>query len=311
MGGSAAGAPPVIVHSNHRDVTMVAVSRAPYEKLAAFEKRMGWRFKWLSSGGTDFNFDFQVAFSPEEVAAKKAEYNFTVQDPNAPEREGISVFFKDESGKVFRTYSAYARGLDMTNTAYHYLDLVPKGRDEGTRGPFWVRRHDEYDRYGTPTPSRWGRNPRHAPGAGAFSAVTRPFIDLLGDVQAITDCEREDVHRRRRDEQSARSAELGAAELQIDRRAPADGAHDVERREPIGLDELLVAEETARRELDLVRAYLAETELLERALDGLAEQAVRVRVDGRRGAGLARDGDERPPALALPVRDPPAALAVR
>jgi predicted dithiol-disulfide oxidoreductase (DUF899 family) len=134
----------IIVHLNQRDVSMVAVSRAPYPKLAAYEKRMGWSFPWLSSSGTDFNYDFRVAFTPEEIAAKKGDYNFVVQDPGDTEREGVSVFFKDPSGQVFRTYSAYARGIDMLNAAYHYLDIVPKGRDEGTRGPFWVRRHDEY-----------------------------------------------------------------------------------------------------------------------------------------------------------------------
>lgn len=136
----------VIVHLNHRDVTMVAISHAPYRKLAAYEKRMGWTFKWLSSHDSDFNFDYHVSFTPEELKRKKALYNFTTQDPGSPEREGTSVFYKDPSGAVFRTYSAYARGIDMMNVDYQYLDLVPKGRDEGGRGPFWVRRHDEYDR---------------------------------------------------------------------------------------------------------------------------------------------------------------------
>src|SRR5262249_32540116 len=134
----------IIVHLNQRDVSMVAVSRAPYSKLSAYEKRMGWSFKWLSSLETDFNFDFNVSFTPEEVKSKSASYNFTVQDPSASEREAVSVFYKDASGSVFHTYSTYARGIDMLNVAYHYLDLVPKGRDEGGRGPFWVRRHDEY-----------------------------------------------------------------------------------------------------------------------------------------------------------------------
>jgi predicted dithiol-disulfide oxidoreductase (DUF899 family) len=137
---------PVVVHLNHRDVTMVAISRAPYAKLDAYRKRMGWRFKWLSSYGTDFNRDFGVAFLPAEVADKKADYNFAIRDPEAPEREGVTVFVKDATGAIFRSYSAYARGIDLVNTAYNYLDLVPKGRDEGDRGPFWVRRHDEYDR---------------------------------------------------------------------------------------------------------------------------------------------------------------------
>jgi predicted dithiol-disulfide oxidoreductase (DUF899 family) len=133
----------IIVHLNQRDVSMVAISRAPYEKLAAYRQRMGWSFKWLSSMSNDFNKDFGVAFTPEEVAAKKAFYNFKMQDPFVGEREGVSVFFKD-GDDIFRTYSAYARGIDLLSTDYNYLDLVPKGRDEGERGPFWVRRHDEY-----------------------------------------------------------------------------------------------------------------------------------------------------------------------
>ena len=134
----------IITHLNQRDVTMVAVSRAPYSKLAAYRERLGWTFKWLSSGQTTFNFDYLVSFTPEEVARKQALYNYVQQDPGGTEREGISVFVRDDSGQIFHAYSTYARGLDMVNTAYHYLDLVPKGRGEGTRGPYWVRRHDEY-----------------------------------------------------------------------------------------------------------------------------------------------------------------------
>ena len=134
-----------IVHLNQRDVTMVAVSRAPYAKLSAYQRRMGWSFKWLSSFGGDFNFDFNVSFRPEEMKKKKAFYNFAVQNPDVDEREGVSVFFKDAKGKVFRTYSTYARGIEPFNVEYHYLDVVPKGRDERGRGPYWVRRHDEYD----------------------------------------------------------------------------------------------------------------------------------------------------------------------
>jgi predicted dithiol-disulfide oxidoreductase (DUF899 family) len=134
----------IIVHLNQRDVTMVAVSRAPFAKLDAYRKRMGWTFKWVSSLENDFNFDFNVSFTPAEVTAKNALYNFTRQNPEVSEREGVSVFFKDERGDIFRTYSTYARGIDMLSVDYNYLDLVPKGRDEGDRGPFWVRRHDEY-----------------------------------------------------------------------------------------------------------------------------------------------------------------------
>jgi predicted dithiol-disulfide oxidoreductase (DUF899 family) len=136
----------IIVHLNQRDVTMIAVSKAPYNKLAAYEKRMDWNFKWVSSHNTDFNFDYNVSFRPEEVVKKEGMYNFTTQDPHSPEREGVSVFYKDPEGHIFHTYSAYARGIDMLNVAYHYLDLVPKGRDEaGHEFPqFWVCRHDEY-----------------------------------------------------------------------------------------------------------------------------------------------------------------------
>ena len=133
-----------IVHLNQRDVAMVAVSRAPYVKLAAYQKRMGWSFKWVSAFGSDFNFDFNVSFTPEEMKKKRAFYNFAVQNPDVGEREGVSVFLKDAKSKVFRTYSCYARGIDAFSVDYQYLDITPKGRDEGGRGPFWVRRHDEY-----------------------------------------------------------------------------------------------------------------------------------------------------------------------
>jgi predicted dithiol-disulfide oxidoreductase (DUF899 family) len=128
------------IHLKHRDVTMVAISRAPLEKLKAFKKRMGWAFKWVSSFDTDFNYDYQVSLTPEELKKDK--------EATSSENAGISVFYKDENGTVFHTYSTYSRGLDMLNGAYHYLDLVPKGRDETglTFTQEWVRRHDEYGR---------------------------------------------------------------------------------------------------------------------------------------------------------------------
>lgn len=136
----------IIVHLNQRDTTMVAVSRAPYSKLASYEKRMGWDFKWVSSYDTDFNFDYNVSFTQKQMEREEAFYNYRFQNSNSPEREGVSVFYRDPSGRIFHTYSAYARGIDMLNVAYHYLDLVPKGRDEeGHDFPqFWVRRHNEY-----------------------------------------------------------------------------------------------------------------------------------------------------------------------
>ena len=138
----------IIVHLNHRDVTMIAVSRAPLKKLEAFKKRMGWSFKWVSSAESDFNFDYHVSFRPEELANKKVFYNFSLHDDiDSSEREGVSVFYKDQAGNVFHTYSAQARGIDMLNAAYHYLDLVPKGRDEDKLEftQAWVRYHDKYE----------------------------------------------------------------------------------------------------------------------------------------------------------------------
>ena len=136
----------IVVHLNQRDVTMIAVSRAPYDKIEEYKKRMGWNFMWVSSYDNDFNFDYHVSFTPEELSKKKAFYNYNLQDTHSPEREGVSVFYKDTADHVFHTYSAYARGIDVLNVAYHYLDLVPKGRDEDGHefAQFWVRRHDEY-----------------------------------------------------------------------------------------------------------------------------------------------------------------------
>ena len=132
---------PNVVHLNARDVSFVAVSRAPFEKLEAYRRRMGWDFHWVSSGETDFNFDYGASFTPEQQ--EEAVYNFGSLPPRISDREGLSVFARDD-GRIYHTYSAYARGIDLVNTAYNYLDLVPKGRDEGDRGQYWVRRHDEY-----------------------------------------------------------------------------------------------------------------------------------------------------------------------
>jgi len=131
-------------HLNQRDATMAVISRAPYAKLAEYQKRMGWTLHWYSSGDSGFNFDYHVSFTPQEFSEKKAFYNFKIQDPQAPEREGHSVFYKDKHDKVFHCYSCYDRGNDMLNIHYHYLDMVPKGRDENGQGPYWVRRRDEY-----------------------------------------------------------------------------------------------------------------------------------------------------------------------
>ena len=133
----------ITVHLNHRDITMVAISHAPYEKLAAYKQRMGWSFPWFSSAGNDFNYDYHVSFTPDELNAGKVEYNYRLIQWSGTEAPGISVFLK-ERDKIYHTYSTYERGLDMLNVAYHYMDLVPKGRDEADGGVGWLRRHDEY-----------------------------------------------------------------------------------------------------------------------------------------------------------------------
>jgi predicted dithiol-disulfide oxidoreductase (DUF899 family) len=136
----------IIIHLNQRDVSMIAVSRAPYNKISAYQKRMGWNFNWVSSYDNDFNFDYHVSFIQEELAKKEAFYNYIKQDTGASDKEGVSVFYKNPSGQIFHTYSTFERGIDTFNVAYHYLDIVPKGRDEEGHDfrQYWVRRHDEY-----------------------------------------------------------------------------------------------------------------------------------------------------------------------
>ena len=138
----------IAVHLRARDVAFAAVSRAPLAKLEAFARRLGWSFKWVSSDESDFNYDFEVSFKPDTLARGDGTYNFARLQHKSTDMPGISVFAKDESGAVYRTYSTYARGLDMMNTAYHYLDLVPKGRDEAGLPVTmsWVKLHDLYER---------------------------------------------------------------------------------------------------------------------------------------------------------------------
>ena len=135
------------IHLRHRDVSFVAVSRAPLAKIEAYKRRMGWSFPWVSSFGSDFNFDFQVSFTPDQLAAGKAYHNYAERQNSMSELTGVSVFAKNAEGKIFHTYSCYSRGVDMLNGAYHLLDLVPKGRDEGglKHTMEWVRRHDQYE----------------------------------------------------------------------------------------------------------------------------------------------------------------------
>ena len=136
----------IAIHLAHRDATLVAISRAPYELLAAYRRRMGWTFPWYSSQGSDFNFDYHVSYTREQVDSGEAEYNYR-QTSVLEELPGISVFYRDEAGDVYHTYSTYSRGLDMLNGAYHFMDLLPKGRDEAEL-PWtmaWLRRHDQYE----------------------------------------------------------------------------------------------------------------------------------------------------------------------
>jgi predicted dithiol-disulfide oxidoreductase (DUF899 family) len=134
-------------HLAHRDVTFLVVSRAPLDQIETFKRRMGWKFKWVSSFGNDFNFDYQVSATPKEKASGKALYNYEITEFPSDERPGASVFYKNEAGDIFHTYSSYGRGLDMLIGAYHFLDLAPKGRDEEglAWSMAWVRHHDRYD----------------------------------------------------------------------------------------------------------------------------------------------------------------------
>ena len=130
----------IVPHLAARDVSFTAISRAPLPKLEAYAKRLGWTFPWVSSSETDFNFDYGASFRPEDIATGKALYNFEPLHERFEEREGISVFFKDAGGEVFRTYTCQARGIDLMNGAYNFLDLTPKGRDEAAGKLAWVKR---------------------------------------------------------------------------------------------------------------------------------------------------------------------------
>ena len=137
----------IIVHLAHRDVSLVAISSAPYETIQAYRKRMGWRVKWLSSFGNDFNHDYHVTFTDAERESGQAYYNYAPVPYRGPELPGISAFYRETDGAIYHTYSAYARGLDMVNGAYHVLDLTAKGRDEAglSYSMEWLQRHDAYD----------------------------------------------------------------------------------------------------------------------------------------------------------------------
>ncbi len=133
-------------HLAARDITFTAISRAPLAKIEPFKKRMGWRFHWVSSHGTDFNTDFHVSFTEQELATGQVNYNYTMQEFPSSEAPGLSVFAKDATGQVFHTYSSYGRGVEEPMTTYRILDMVPKGRDEDqlSFSMEWVRYHDRY-----------------------------------------------------------------------------------------------------------------------------------------------------------------------
>jgi predicted dithiol-disulfide oxidoreductase (DUF899 family) len=156
-----------VMHLANRDVTLIAVSRAPVTKIEAFKKRMGWRFKWASSFGSEFNRDYHVSFAPDEVAKQEMYYNFKTQSFPSQEGPGLSVFYKNERGEVFHTYSTYGRGGELMMGVYTYLDVTPRGRhEEGLPFPMaWRRHHDRYeqDYYA----EMWGAGAARAISAGA------------------------------------------------------------------------------------------------------------------------------------------------
>jgi predicted dithiol-disulfide oxidoreductase (DUF899 family) len=132
-------------HLGQRDTAFAVISRAPIKEIEPFKKRMGWKFKWVSSNKTDFNFDFNVSFTPQQLKKGTAIYNYAPLNMDIDEREGVSAFYKDKNGDIYHTYSSYARGIDLMNTTYNFLDLTAKGRDE-TPGAAqdWVHYKDQY-----------------------------------------------------------------------------------------------------------------------------------------------------------------------
>jgi predicted dithiol-disulfide oxidoreductase (DUF899 family) len=151
------------VHLAHRDITVVAISRAPLAEIERFRRRMGWQFRWASSHGSDFNHDFAVSFTPEEMASGEVYYNYGRTPFPSDEAPGISVFYKDDAGAIFHTYSTFGRGVEVMMGAYSLMDLTPLGRseDDVAHKMNWVRHHDRYE----PTPAA-------TPGAAAGSCCT-------------------------------------------------------------------------------------------------------------------------------------------
>ena len=135
------------VHLEHHDVSLVRISRAPLDEIEAYRRRMGWQVKWVSSHGGDFNYDYQVSFTPEEIAKGEVTYNYATSNVSIEDLSGLSVFYRDANGEVFHTYSTYGRGDELVDSTYMLLDMTPRGRNE--TGPHhnlmdWVKRHDEY-----------------------------------------------------------------------------------------------------------------------------------------------------------------------
>jgi predicted dithiol-disulfide oxidoreductase (DUF899 family) len=135
-------------HFEHADLAFAAVSRAPLAQIEPVKRRMGWRFCWVSSFGSDFNYDFGVSFTDEHVANRTTGYNFGTTPYANPDLPGASIFARDERGKIYHTYSTYTRGLELLDGAFNWLDLTPKGRNETAGIMSWVRLHDEYDHRG-------------------------------------------------------------------------------------------------------------------------------------------------------------------
>ncbi len=133
------------IHLAHRDTTLIAISNTDLDRIEAYRKRMGWTFKWVSSLGSDFNRDYQVTFTPDEVEKGELYYNYEMTSFPSTEGPGMSVFYRDDDGRIYHTYSCYARGLDMLNGAYHMIDLTPICRNEKKVNMYWLCRRDQYD----------------------------------------------------------------------------------------------------------------------------------------------------------------------
>ncbi len=158
----------ILVHIENHDLSYVAIARAPIEEIAIYKMRMGWSFPFVSSFHSDFNYDFDVSYTPEQLAEHRAVYNFRQSDPGLADLSGDSVFYKDEAGRIFHTYSTFSRGGEQFLGAYGYIDVTPKGRQEhGPTGSLadWVRPHDMYGQGGEVT--RAGRYHPPACGCGA------------------------------------------------------------------------------------------------------------------------------------------------